>query len=501
MDNPFYELKKCRLITTSPIHIGSVEQRLTPFEYIRSNDKVFFTSDDKLSHFLAKNNAIDSYVRSVNLEGHRFRLMSFLKEKGIKVTDQDLLDLSSYRYAVVIGDYTKMQDIRPFIRDGMGETYIPGTSLKGVFKTAVLYNLLSRLKLKDASEFAQTVEKKIKDDIANQSKKKAFFSWGIDKWFESFQLNGKSGSPNTDWFRMLHVTDAYPVEEVRTNILPISILKKENTGWKLKTEGPGINTLIWAECVPKRTTFEFQISWDRKLLETFKAQNTNTMLPENLDETLACIEHWAKAIKLFEESFSTGHPLEKWYQQKEGSFRIGFGSGMVSTTIALLLPEPLRKQVRNYSGLNRGDDDAPKSRRVWFNKEQTTPLGWAVIEVLPFDATKGLFSRSSERKASHPSPGDQAPKQTQSVGEKPVQKIIPQQITWQGATLTFSPGNKTLIAAYQNKKAELQIGDERSIVPAALYKTLFEKRKGVQIDVVVEPIGNAFRIVKIGISD
>ncbi|MFZ2800003.1 MAG: hypothetical protein WAZ30_07255, partial [Syntrophorhabdus sp.] len=77
------------------------------------------------------------------------------------------------------------------------------------------------------------------------------------------------------------------------------------------------------------------------------------------------------------------------------------------------------------------------------------------------------------------------------------QKAVLQQITWQRASLTYSPGNKTLIATYQNKKAELHIGDDRSIVPEVFHKTLFEKRKGVQLDIVVEPLGNAFKIIRL----
>jgi CRISPR-associated protein Csm5 len=497
MENTLYEIKKCSLITKSPIHIGSVEQQLTPFEYIRSNNQIFFTSDEKLTHFLAKNNIIDAYVRSVSIEGHKFKLMNFFKEKGLKVTDKDLLELSGHRYAFVIGDPFKLQYIRPLIRDGMGEVYIPGTSLKGVFKAAVLYDLLSKLKLNDRDGFTQHIENRISTGISNKANKKFFFSWGLEKWFESFKLSGKSKSPNTDWFRMLHVTDAYPIEEIKTTILPISILKKEKVGWKLKTEKPGVNTLIWAECIPEGTAFEFQISWDKKLLETFKTQNDNTMLPENLDEAIGCIERWANVIKMFEEEFSMGHPLSKWYHQHKVNFRIGFGSGMISTTIALLLPETLRKQIRNYAGFNKGDDEAPKSRRVWINNGQTTPFGWAILEVLPFDATKGLFSRSSERMTNVSVPDEQVPTQTQPVIEKPVQKAVPQQITWQRASLTYSPGNKTLIATYQNKKAELHIGDDRSIVPEVFHKTLFEKRKGVQLNVVVEPLGNAFKIIRL----
>ena len=53
------------------------------------------------------------------------------------------------------------------------------------------------------------------------------------------------------------------------------------------------------------------------------------------------------------------------------------------------------------------------------------------------------------------------------------------------------------MASFQGKKAELRIGDDKSIVPEQFRAKLFEKRKGVQVNITVEPVGNAFRIVKI----
>jgi len=74
--------------------------------------------------------------------------------------------------------------------------------------------------------------------------------------------------------------------------------------------------------------------------------------------------------------------LESWYKNNTSSFRIGFGSGMVSTTIAMLLDDNLRKKVRNYAGLNRGNDIAPKSRRVWVKNNNPIPFGWAMLEII-----------------------------------------------------------------------------------------------------------------------
>lgn len=491
MHNNLFKIKKCRLTAISPIHIGGVDQKLTPFEYIHYSNKIFFISDEKLSTFLLRKNLIDHYVKAVSSDGHKFRLSKFFKEKGVTLTEKELIEISGGRFTKIIGDSTRLQDFRPFIRDGLGEIFIPGTSIKGVLKTAVLFDVLKKLKEQDENAFNHLIENRISNDISKGAKKKFFFQWGMEKWFEAFELKNKRNSPNTDWFRMLHVSDAYPVEEIQTNIIPISILKKEKTGWRFKVDSPGVNTLIWAECIPSETVFEFQIAWDVKLLESFKNQNTNKTLPENLDELNKILQSWSSNIHKSERDYLSGHILHKWYDNEHPNFRIGFGSGMNSTTILQLLPDELKKQIRNYSGINRGDDEAPKSRRIFVNNSEAIPLGWAMLEIMPFDPSQGMYSKRPKEKTK-----DKEEK-ISVVTEQPIEKKKPEQVQWPGATLTYSPGNKTLVATYQSKKAELSIGDDRSMVPKELHKMVFEKRKGVKVNAVVEPLGNAFRIVAV----
>lgn len=379
-----FESKKLRLIVKSPIHIGSVEQKITRFEFIHQGQYIYPISEDRLSVFLQRKNLIPSYIRAIEIEGPRFNLAEFFKGQNLRLTADELETISNKRKIKVTGDATKMQEFKPFIRDGFGLPYIPGTSIKGVIKTAILYNVLKKLKNDEPQEFKNTIEQKISRDIdfdIRRQNKKRLFNWGNERWFENFILGNKSKSPNTDWLRMLHVTDAYPMDNIQTILTPVNILKKEN-GWKYKEDSPGRKTNIWIECIPENTVFEFEATWDKSLFEDFKRHNRNLQLPDNLKAVIDNIDAWSKDIFEFEQQFSSGNSLENWYKNNKANFRIGFGSGMVSTTIAILLDENLRKKVRNYAGLNRGNDIAPKSRRVWSNNSNLLPFGWAVVEVV-----------------------------------------------------------------------------------------------------------------------
>jgi len=373
-----FEKKRMKLTIKSPIHIGSADQRITPFEYIRHGQYVFQISDEKLAIFLQKRNLIDLYVSAVQKEGHRFRLMDFFKGKGVTIKEDDLLFLSKAK-SKIIGDASRLQEYRPFITDGFGNQYIPGTSLKGVIRTAILYNALLNYKTNDPNGFQSEVTEKIKKTSQSDFRKKKAFIWLQEKWLENFKLSGKNNSPNTDWLRMLHVSDGYPVNLKETNLIPVNILKKEVSGWKYKTETSGQNTTIWIESIPTDIAIEFDLVWDNGLLKRFQEEGNKVALPKGINEILSCVGKWSEDLRGFEIGFSKGHSLENWYKNNRANFRIGFGSGMVSTTMAMLLPEDVRKMVRNLSGKNKGDEIAPKSRRVWAKEGGIIPLGWAMV--------------------------------------------------------------------------------------------------------------------------
>ncbi|BCB96600.1 type III-A CRISPR-associated RAMP protein Csm5 [Dissulfurispira thermophila] len=386
-----YETKRIKLTTKSPIHIGSVDQRITRFEFIHQGQYIYPISEDRLSGFLQKKNLVSHYVSSVERDGSRFNLADFFKNKAVTLNASDLENLSNKRKIKVMADASRMQDFKPFIRDGFGLPYIPGTSIKGVIRTALLYNILKRFKQNNDSEFQRVIEARISQDIDadyRKKNKKELFQWANKRWLEGFILERKQRDnqqmktrcPNTDWLRMLHVSDAYTSNNIETVLIPANILKKENT-WTYKKEDSGQNTTIWIECIPENTVFEFEVAWDKRLLDDFKRYNESINLPDSLSAVFNDVNNWASDALNFEKDFSRGNDLENWYKNNTPNFRIGFGSGMVFTTIIMLLNEDLRKKIRNYAGLNRDNDIAPKSRRVWLKNNMPVPFGWAVIGV------------------------------------------------------------------------------------------------------------------------
>lgn len=378
-----FETIECKLITKSPIHIGSHEQQITRYEFVTEGNNLYPISDERLALFLQRKNLITEYCAEIEREGSRFVMAEFLKKKAVKPTSEELLELSAGRKLRVIGDVNQIQEYKPFIRDAFNNPFIPGSSIKGVLRTAVLYKILKSLKRDNPSKFKNEIENKI-EQMINQDpqgkNKKEFFSWAEKRFLQGFNLLHKREQPNTDWFRIFKVSDAYSYEKVNTVLLPVSILKKEAT-WTYKYESEGKKTRLWIECIPEGVEFKFKINIDKNLINEFYKGTDNLNLPRSTTELLETLRDWAQDLVEFEKNFFSNHALKLWYERNPSNFRIGAGSGMISTTMIMLFDEKLRVKIRDYSGGPNPSSTAPKSRKVHERDNTNTPLGWCLLKV------------------------------------------------------------------------------------------------------------------------
>lgn len=386
----------------SPIHIGTREGALLPMEYLFDGQKVHVVDESKLGRFLVQRNLMDRFVSdafSGNLR--RIGLRGFLDQhaRGLDVR-QIGPQVAAYS---VPGGGPDMPEFRPFVRDGFGRVYLPATSIKGVLRTAFLYAALKR-EAAHAQGKDHPRETQVKGWIQklrgerNRERAKKFLSAELQKEvFQSWNLKGRPHDQNKDILRCLKVRDAYPLNgNVQTRVIPIRFLSKRADGthyWSQKPRGSG-DLILWVEAVVGGT-FVTEILWDHQLFETFQRENPKKRLPfsgkPSTKQMLILATHMNQDVFGHETAFLTSQGvteaglLRSWYQEtrdktKGSLFRIGFGSGMLSTTVNLLWSERLRQEVRNVCGHDRGTDPAPKSRRVWVKSDgECLPMGWAAI--------------------------------------------------------------------------------------------------------------------------
>ena len=136
-----------KLEVLSPVFIGSGVS-LTKKEYIAEQKKrlvLLFPDLQKFYAFVCEHNLENEYEDFI-LDPNQKDLKAWLTRHKIKLgANEDFV-----RYSLVVPSIdSSLQGLQTFIKNGRGEVYIPGSSIKGMLRTALtVYELLHNPKLK-----------------------------------------------------------------------------------------------------------------------------------------------------------------------------------------------------------------------------------------------------------------------------------------------------------------------------------------------------------------
>jgi CRISPR-associated protein Csm5 len=392
------ERRPLDLQVVSPVHIGTREGRLISLEFVFHDQTTHIIDEGRLGKLLHAKGLVDQFVSAAG--SGPLSMGQFLKSHVRSPIDEILKQICSTR---IPGGDVAMFDFRPFVRDGQGTPYIPGSSIKGALRTAILHGILHADPTKMDIVVATTDRNlgRLKGGYGAEKAKRGFSAdWLQKQYLQRFFLPSTEAGPNQDLLRCVTVRDAYPVGNVRTGVIRIRYLSKSKQGgfnWS-SNKRTGKPLEIWLEAA-LAGVFRTEVLWDHALFKQFqKHQPEGLQLPvRGLDdlfkhvgtmneqllahEKVYCANSQSQKGGLMpesEKSQEAARHLAGWYGQLKGSlFRVGFGSGMLSTTVNIMFDEALRQRIRNTCGHDRGDEPAPKTRRIWQQPNgQWLPMGW-----------------------------------------------------------------------------------------------------------------------------
>lgn len=268
---------------------------------------------------------------------------------------------------------TPTETIKEYIHDGLGRPYIPGSSIKGAIRTAVLANVVSTLLPENI------VVKNEKDRIDASIMEKRFFG----------------SSPNSDIFRFLHVGDAIFGSLKTSAITMVNINERKKQSFWDDSKPQTIEVLSLGD----ETTFEMRLKLDNyrncrvsvgelplcmtSLPVLFETINAHTQLLLESE-----INYWMdlkdeddtdKVAAYIEECKDILVQTKQCVHNKSCILRVGHGSGWRFITGAWSERSPMfgihvvpasRPNNKNYK-----DYDFPKSRRVSIDSEDDKRIG------------------------------------------------------------------------------------------------------------------------------
>lgn len=364
---------ECDLKVLSPVYIGSGNDygaseyisQMTQFKgkskkiklptFKRINLSKYYSSldDDKKDEFIA------------NLSNSNFDLESF----DSKISNK-------YRKYLVFNkcdESLKPKKIEENIKS-LNKAYIPGSSIKGAIKTAILYNSLD---FNDIKWFMGKFDKRNNSD-----------SRIINSIFSSRSGNAAQSS----LMKFLRISDSTSAKKVSVYDV-FSVMAETPFSNKKYSRGKRV-VITYLETIDKGNNLKFNLStnFNKQIYRTLGLNDKEYLI--DLDYIKKSIYKFSKEYISHELEFAEEYEISyllKFYKKQEKHntpdkplLKIGGGSGFLATTIGLKIKgydesngttffENVRKSARGKSH----DYCFPKSRKVTFKGGY--PLGWVQL--------------------------------------------------------------------------------------------------------------------------
>lgn len=364
------------IITLSPIHIGSGEN-YNSSEYLGGKIK------DKNGEFQPtfRRINISKYFSSLN-EDKQEELLENLSNRNFNLKSFDSKISNDYR---VYTSYNKCkQNPRDdqFIEENiksLNEAYIPGSSIKGAIKTALLFNSI------DLEDIPEIVKDVIKGNRINRWNYENF----INGYFSSDSMRNKAQG---SIMKFMQISDSNSLK-IPSVYDVISIMATENGSKQYyKRNGTVVRSFLETIRPKLKLKSSFSTNFDSRTYSRLNLNDKKYLL--DTDYIKESIFNFSNAYIEYELDFSEKYGIDylnKFYRNIQSKnkinhplLKIGSGSGFLATTIALKIKQygdvyfetyfdkvQQTLRTRNYSF------EFPKSRKI--TAKGAMPLGWTQL--------------------------------------------------------------------------------------------------------------------------
>ncbi len=407
-------------LSSSILHIGSAVSRLNPFEYVQTAKKVYLPNQEALAKALQQSGGkfLNDYIQAIE---ERRDISNLLRNafgtEWWNVTDADGEAIFPKNAIAQKLTDASVTDLRPMIRNGMGQLFIPGSSIKGAIRTAIAYYLLKYPErygvhsTKRVSEIENTLRQRLGELREKFRQKFVDDNLFMNSFFSDFNLTYQDrvfsgNSQNTDFLRCLKVTDSEAIVESQMTTkkgtkIPINFpcVAEVIVSSKFANDLAKYRASLYVEMVRNVQT-EVTLSLDKEMFSWFKHKEGMKIPFSTLHELVQICQEFSQEQWDYEHDYwqniknnsnASGRNLDfnsirEFYEPDKCpySLRLGWGSGMNGTTVGLCLDDELREQIRDTCGIQAPGFEAPKSRRTVINLNGDIKFvpGWVKFKTL-----------------------------------------------------------------------------------------------------------------------
>jgi len=385
---------ECKIQTLTPVHIGS-GNKYSPSEYISPKVK---NKKGNIVH-LIRRITFDNYYSNLN-DDKQAEFLENISNYNFKLSDFDSKISKEYkRYDSINRTQIKFpNEIIEHVRT-LDDLYIPGSSLKGAIKTALLYNLI------DYSDFDN-----IERLFQRRGGKESLPHYdNFSNTFFSSQRGGKSAQYDISKFFQVFDSTSIRLSDIHA-IVSVMGKKDSYDGFEYYKRNQRVVESFF-ETIPNKKVLKSKISinYNSDIYENPNLKNKKLNLKDkekllDINNIKNCIYNFSKDLIEYELEFldkysysnndlkDVNTKLIKYYEKfdeinspETPIIKLGSGSGFMAMTIGIKIKKldaELFERVRKALRTNSYPYEFPKSRKII--KRNSMPLGWVKLNIDKF---------------------------------------------------------------------------------------------------------------------
>lgn len=369
MNSKQLETAKMCLKVVTPINIADgIVLGAKDYLYDSRRQKVYFLNLHQWHLFIYKHMLLEKYESYLANFRDKQSLLEWLRMQGYDIDDVRTVITSEAQATVNLMDSERkktLNDISRHIQQPDGSLYVPGSSIKGVFRTAVLYKLLQK-RQDIKSKYWRQIQGKISNNYLNP--KRDFDGLAKDLKSELLhtlrlkddkERNISNKNAVCSAMRGLQVSDTYASRNMQT-----AILQKVDGGFDKFGKASPKKLPIFRECMLPKAELFFDVKVEKAVMNTIGINSVDDLLK-------ATHSFFAAVTDLLQQAFGKEYQ-EAFQGVAAGNMFLGGNTGFLSKTLlAMLAPDKdtakntikvlLDKSFKNHKHLLRDKVIAPRT--------------------------------------------------------------------------------------------------------------------------------------------
>lgn len=334
MNSKQFETAKMCLKVVTPINISDgIVLGAKDYLYDSRRQKVYFLNLHQWHMFIYKHMLLEKYESYLANFRDKQSLLEWLQMQGYDIDDVRTVITSEAQATVNLMDNEKkktLNDINRHIQQPDGSLYVPGSSIKGVFRTAILYSLLQKRQDIKVKYWRQIQEKISSNYFKPYRDFNKLISDLENELLHTLRLvdgNIRSNNAVCSAMRGLQVSDTYASRNMQT-----AILQKVDGGFDKFGKASPKKLPIFRECMLPEAELFFDVKIEKAVMNTIGINSVDDLLK-------ATHSFFAAVTDLLQQAFGKEYQ-EAFQGVAAGNMFLGGNTGFLSKTLlAMLAPD------------------------------------------------------------------------------------------------------------------------------------------------------------------